>query len=172
MEANSTPTAPAPTTISVFGISGSSMIERFVRMVLWSGSMPGRDFASEPLTIRMFAASIVVFLPSFSTPIFPGPSYLPQPCTHSTLFFLNRNSMPLACFLTILSFRAILKMIVNLRVVQEYFGGDAPDMQAGSAQKGILLNDDRLQPQFARPDRRHVSARAATDNRNIVFCHA
>jgi len=29
-----------------------------------------------------------------------------QPCTHSTLFFLKRNSMPFACFLTILSFRA------------------------------------------------------------------
>src|SRR4029077_7169301 len=41
-----------------------------------------------------------------STLIFPGPSYLPQPCTHSTLFFLKRNSMPLACFLTILSLRA------------------------------------------------------------------
>ncbi len=106
MEANSTPTAPAPTMINVFGISGSSRIERFVRIVLWSGSMPGSDFASEPLTTRMFEASIAVFLPSFSTLTLPGPSYLPQPCTHSTLFFLKRNSMPLECFLTILSFRA------------------------------------------------------------------
>src|SRR6266436_5920507 len=105
MDANSTPTAPAPTTIKVFGISGSWRIERFVRIVLWSGSMPGSDFASDPLTIRMFAASISVFFPSFSTLTRPGPSYLPQPCTHSTLFFLKRNSMRFECFLTILSFR-------------------------------------------------------------------
>src|SRR5436853_538161 len=63
-----------------------------------SGSMPGSDFASEPLTIRMLAASITVFLPSFSTFTRPGPSYLPQPCTQSTLFFLKRNSIPLECF--------------------------------------------------------------------------
>ena len=75
-------------------------------MVVWSGSIPGSDFASEPLTMSTFEASMVVFLPSFSTLIFPGPSYRPQPCTHSTLFFLNRNSIPLACFLTILSLRA------------------------------------------------------------------
>src|SRR5258708_34146728 len=106
MDANSTPTAPAPTTIKVFGISGSSRIERLVRIVLWSGSIPGSDFASDPLTIRMLEASICVFFPSFSTLTRPGPSYLPQPCTHSTLFFLNRNSMPFACFLTILSLRA------------------------------------------------------------------
>src|SRR6266699_3951699 len=35
----------------------------------------------------------------------PVPAYFPQPCTHSTLFFLKRNSMPFECFLTILSFR-------------------------------------------------------------------
>ena len=69
-------------------------------------------------------------------------------------------------------FRAILEMIVNLRVVQQHFGGNTPDMQAGSAEKGILLHDDRLQPQFAGPDRRHISARAAPDNRYIVLCHS
>src|SRR5260370_8905245 len=68
--------------------------------------MPGSDFASYPLTIRMLDASISVFFPSFSTLTRPGPSYFPQPCTHSTLFFLNRNSIPFECFLTILSFRA------------------------------------------------------------------
>jgi len=36
--------------------------------------MPGSERASLPLTIRMFDASMVVFLPSFSTLILPGPS--------------------------------------------------------------------------------------------------
>jgi len=106
-----------------------------------------------------------VFLPSFSTLIFPGPSYLPQPCTHSTLFFLKRNSMPFACFLTILSFprqdvrpvdfqpadlksqfRAILEMIVNLRVVQQHLGGNAPDVQTGSAEKGSFSTTTVFSP--------------------------
>ncbi len=69
-------------------------------------------------------------------------------------------------------FRAILEMIVNLRVVQQHFGGNASDMQAGSAEKGILLHDHRLQPQFAGPDRRHISARTTPDNRYIVLCHS
>ena len=106
IDANSTPTAPAPITISVLGISGNSRIDRFVKIVLWSGSIPGSAFASEPLTIKMLFASIVDFLPSFSTLTLPGPSYFPQPCTHSTLFFLNRNSMPLECFVTIFDLRA------------------------------------------------------------------
>jgi len=33
----------------------------------------GRERASDPLTIKMFEASICVFLPSFSTLTFPGP---------------------------------------------------------------------------------------------------
>ena len=68
--------------------------------------MPGNARASDPLTIRIFDASICVFFPSFSTLTRPGPSYRPQPCTDSTLFFLKKNSMPLECFLTILSLRA------------------------------------------------------------------
>jgi len=98
------PTAPAPTTIKVFGISGSWRIERFVRMVLWSGSMPGSDFASEPLTIRMFAASISVFFPSFSRSRAPSPHTFPA-LYPLHLVLLEENSMPFECFLTILSFR-------------------------------------------------------------------
>src|SRR2546425_7086080 len=33
-------------------------------------------------------------------------------------------------------FRAIFEMIVNLRVMQQHFGGNAPDVQTGSAEKG------------------------------------
>jgi len=85
MEANSTPRAPAPTTISVFGIRGAE--DRTVREngFVGPGSMPGRDFASEPLTIRIWrlrSPSSCVLLDAD----LPGPSYLP-PCTHSTLFF-------------------------------------------------------------------------------------
>src|SRR2546430_10296714 len=60
MDANSTPTAPAPTTIRVFGISGSWRIERLVRIVLWSGSMPGSDFRSEEHTSELQSQSNLV----------------------------------------------------------------------------------------------------------------
>jgi len=67
------------------------MIERLVRMVLWSGSDAGQRFRfSEPLTIRMFEASIAVFLPSFSTLIFPALRIFPSPAP-TPLCFLEQE---------------------------------------------------------------------------------
>jgi hypothetical protein len=57
-------------------------------------------------------------------------------------------------------------------MMQQHFGGNTADMQASPAEIGILLNDNCFQAQFARPDRRHVPARTASDNRYIVLCHS
>jgi hypothetical protein len=82
----------------------------------------------------------------------------PAPCTQSTLFFLNRNSMPLVsgptdsafCFIIWgrLSFGVDLDARVanslpaaleQLRGVQQRLGRHAADVQAGAAQRGAPL---------------------------------
>src|SRR6266851_362885 len=153
MDANSTPTAPAPTTIKVFGISGSWRIERFVRIVLWSGSMPGSDFASDPLTIRIFDAFRMLLDDFVFSREDVGPVDF-QPADFET------------------QLGAILELIVNLGVMQQHLGGNAANVQAGPAQVGILFHNNDFQAKLARADRRHVPARTASDNRHIVLCHS
>ena len=69
-------------------------------------------------------------------------------------------------------FIGIFEVIVDVRVMQKNFGGNAADVQAGATEEGVLLHYDCLQAQFAGADRRYVTAWTATDNRYIVFRHA
>ena len=74
IEANSTPTAPAPMIPIVFGIVVRFRISTFVRMNCGSGSSPGSMRASDPVAIMMFFASCVCVLPSAAlTSTFPPP---------------------------------------------------------------------------------------------------
>src|SRR6266581_1136998 len=106
MEANSTPTAPAPTTTRVLGICGSFRMSRLPTITLPSKSTPGRERASEPVAKRICVASTSAVFPAFSTCTWCGAAQRPQPCRTSTLFLRKRNSMPLACLLTMRSLRA------------------------------------------------------------------
>src|ERR1019366_6584584 len=99
-------TAPAPTITNVFGTAGTFNISILLRTVVPSISIPGKERAPDPVANRICVASTSVTLPAFSTVTSPGPAQRPQPCMPSTLFLRNRNSMPLACLLTILSLRA------------------------------------------------------------------
>src|SRR5437899_2691680 len=92
--------------MSDLGTSGRAKISRLLSTVLPSSSTPGSVRASEPVARMMWVASTSVVFPSFSTATLPGPAQRPQPCMDSTLFLRKRNSMPLACFLMILSLRA------------------------------------------------------------------
>ena len=65
-----------------------------------------------------------------------------------------------------------LKVVVNIGVVQKYFCGDAADVQAGAAEKGILLDDGGFQAPLAGADRGDVAARPAADNYQIIFGHS
>ena len=61
-----------------------------------STGTPGSGDTSLPVATRMFFALSVVEPPPLSaTSTELGPEILPQPWTYSTLFFLNRPSMPL-----------------------------------------------------------------------------
>ena len=56
----------------------------------------------------MFRVLIVCSPPSPVTTTWPGPAMRPAPLIHSALFFLNRNSMPLVSWPTLLSFCACM----------------------------------------------------------------
>ena len=107
MEANSTPTAPAPIMTIDLGIAGRFRISLLVSRVLPSASRPGSMRASEPVASTIFFAVISCVAPWGSvTLILPGPEILPRPRIMSTLFFFSRNSTPLASLVTTLVLRA------------------------------------------------------------------
>ena len=64
IDANSTPTAPAPIMPIVFGTVVRFRISMLVRMNCGSGCRPGSMRASDPVAIMMFLASWVCVLPS------------------------------------------------------------------------------------------------------------
>jgi hypothetical protein len=60
-------------------------------------------------------------------------------------------------------------VIVNIGMVQENFGGDAADVQASAAEKGIFFDDGNFQAPLRGANAGDVSARSAADDHNIVF---
>src|ERR1700728_583918 len=159
MDANSTPTAPAPTTTSDFGIAGSCRISRLLRMQLASSSTPGSERASEPVAIIVKVVSISVVAPSFSSTKRPGPALRHQ----------HRGPVDLDILHFEAEFLGALEIVVNVGVVQKYLRGNAAHVQAGAAEKWVLFNDGGLQSPLARPNRRDVSARSAADDHQIIF---
>ena len=145
--------------------------------------------ASEPVASTIFLAVISCVAPLGSvTLILPGPEILAKPRIISTLFFFSRNSTPLASLVTTLVLRAmiagqssensfahdaeffgVLEVIVDVGVQKQILGGNAADVQAGSAPLVVLLDDRRFQAQLAGADRRHISARATADHHQVVF---
>jgi len=89
-DANSIPTAPAPITIRVFGISLSCSMSSEVRICLPSGAIPGRLFGFEPVAISTFLVLTFVSPASDLTTTVRAPSSRPWPLKSVILFFLNR----------------------------------------------------------------------------------
>ena len=69
-------------------------------------------------------------------------------------------------------FLGALKIIVNIGVVQKNFGGNAANVQAGTAEKRILFDYGGLQPPLARANRGDISAGTAPDDHEIIFGQA
>src|SRR5690348_6430044 len=69
-------------------------------------------------------------------------------------------------------FLGALKVVVNICVVQKYLGGNAAYMQAGTAEKRILLDYGCLEPPLACTNRGDITAGAAPDDHEIIFGQA
>ncbi len=108
IEANSMPTAPAPMTTRLLGISWSSRISSDVTMDFPSGVIPGRLRGREPV------ARMTAFVEIFVSPASPltitvlPPSRRPWPLKSVILFFLKRYpSIPLERRVTMRFLRAM-----------------------------------------------------------------
>ena len=155
-EPSSRPMMPAPMTIRCFGTSGRARapVESTIRFS--SISTPGSGEGSEPVAMTMFLASSVGSAPSSAlTTTLPGPAMRPKPLTQSTLFFLNRNSMPLVrpvddVVLLLQHLRQVelrprrrcrsrrspcRASLVEFRGVQQRLRRDAADIEAGAAER-------------------------------------
>ena len=181
-----------PRSPATSGTRGSFRISRLPTITLPSNSTPGSERASEPVANMMCVASTSVILPVvFDLPRAPARPSGPSPACVSTLFLRKRNSMPLACLLTMLflarqhrrpielelgdldaEFLGVLERVVDFGVVQQHLGGNAADVQAGAAEKAVLLDDQRLQSPLRGANGGDVAARSAADDRQIVFCQA
>ena len=91
----SNPMIPPPMTIIFFGTSVSAMAPVEVMTFFSSIVRPGKGVLSLPVAMKMFFPRTLVSPPSAKfTAIVCSSANVPVPFKYSTLFFLNRNSMP------------------------------------------------------------------------------
>ena len=65
-----------------------------------------------------------------------------------------------------------LRTAIKVRCVEEGFGGDTADIQAGTAQRAAGFDTGNLQPELSCADRAIVAAGAATDDDDVIgLCH-
>ena len=67
-------------------------------------------------------------------------------------------------------FAGVQEVLPDIGRVQQRFGRDAADMQAGAAQLGVFFDDGGLQAVLPGANRRRVAAGAAPDDNHVV-CH-
>ncbi len=113
IEANSTPTAPAPITMMLAGIVVERRMSSEVTIRTPSGMMPGRDLTRDPVArttsvawrSRSPPAPGVPSSPASWTRTFVAPSRRPRPWIQVTLFFLTSEPRPFHMRFTTMSRR-------------------------------------------------------------------
>ena len=188
-EPSSSPITPAPTTISVFGglASASAPVEETI--VFSSISTPGSRATSEPVAMTIALASSVVSSPSSAfDDTLPGAAIRPRPRSQSILFFLNRNATPLTLAATVSSLcfiiaarsslggatttpsgaKPVRRLLEHFGGVEQRLGGNAADVEAGSAERLPLLDHGDLHAELRRADRADIAAGAGADHDEIV----
>ncbi len=101
-DANSTPTAPAPSTIALGGMESRKSASSLVSTWRPSVAMPGSCRALEPVATMMWPVSSSTWSPppSAVTTTRPGPVIRPRPCTVVALFFFSNPCTPRYSVLT------------------------------------------------------------------------
>src|SRR5262249_17722497 len=65
---------------------------------------------------------------------------------------------------------AVARLLVSGTSVQQSLGGDATNVETGTAVRRALLDHRDLEPQLCRPYGAHISTRPGTDHDQIVSC--
>src|ERR1700730_11012389 len=160
IEANSTPTAPAPTMAMLLGTRGTFRMSRLPTTTLPSNSTPGNPRASEPVANMMCVADLSVASPSlngYHARACPAP-----PPPHGLHFVLAKQKFDALGVLIddfvfaredggpveleIGNFDAellgVLEGIEDFGMVEQHLRRNTPHMQASASQKAVLLDDD------------------------------
>jgi hypothetical protein len=103
IEAISKPITPAPITVIVSGTLESDKAPVDDINIFSSILNPLGHDISDPVAINIFSDSIIYFPFEDKISIFLFPKNFPEPFKYSTLFFLNKNSIPSVSPLTTLS---------------------------------------------------------------------
>ena len=187
MEANSTPTAPAPTIASDFGTAERFRISTLVRMRSASGSRPGNMRASDPVgddhVARFKGPHAIVGLDLDLAR--PGQFAIALDPVHLVLLHQELDALGVLGNDLILALDELGK--VQARVVaqdslllpvrellpegggvQQGLGGDAADVQAGAAELGVLLDQGGLEAVLPGPHRGGIAARPAANDDKVV----
>ena len=188
IEANSTPTAPAPTITSDLGTSGKFRISRLLRITLaveLDARQRARLRAGREHDVRGFdLGDLAVGLHRHAARARPA-----APALHRLHFIFAEEKLDALGVLVddvVLARQhgrpvqlelghfdaellGVLEGVVDFGVVQQNLGGDAADVQAGPAQKAVFFDDQGFQSPLRGADGGHVSARPAADNRQIVI---
>ena len=114
IEANSTPTAPAPMTASDPGTCSRSRTSTFVRTRPDFTSKPGSMRASEPVARTMCAAFSVRSPSGPATLTLPAPCNVAYPAMVLILCRLNSCRIPVACLPTI----SVLRLPIVLKSIE------------------------------------------------------
>src|SRR3972149_5434834 len=161
MEANSTPTAPAPMTIIDFGCFFSSSTLTLVSTCSPSSSSPGNKRAAEPVA-RMMALALM-------------DCFLPQALLRDHLALALHHFLPVERGARNLDAELArpLDVVVDFRLEEQGFGGDAAHVQASAAELGVLFDERGLQAVLGGAEGGGVAARAAADDRYVIraVCH-
>ncbi len=194
IDANSTPTAPAPITMSDFGGALRLRISMLVRIVA-SAFNPGSSLASDPLARITFFAFTWLFCAVrihvhrvhaiLRTARQPSKTRKNRDLVllHQELKALHvlrddrvlarqhrrpierRRPDPRDAVL-----RRVLQVVPELGVEQQRLGRNAAHVQARPAQLRARVNQRDLQPILRPANRRRIPSRPAADHRHVINC--
>ena len=188
IDANSVPTAPAPSTTRDFGIRSSSRMWSELRILLPSVGAMRSSRGTEPVAISTCRAVSVRFLPPpASTSTALGPPRRPTPLHgldavllhqeldalgvlvhHAPLVGLGLEQVEPRVRALDAELGGVADVVEHLGGVEQRLGRDAAAQRAGAAELGVLLHQRHLHPELRGADRRHVAAGAAADDHQVL----
>ena len=142
--------------------------------------------------MTMFLVSTICVLPSLPfTSTLPAPRIVPVPLMTSILFFFIRNSTPLtlpsmpSCLNFIIAGRSsfgaptadahlgerVPGFLEQFGRIQQRLRRHAADIEAGAAERRVLLDHGDLHAELRRADRADIAAGAGADDNEIVGSH-
>ena len=188
IEANSTPTAPLPRMTIDFGTSRRAIASSLVMIRLRSISTPGTLRGADPVAMTISLVAVRLCVSPSTTSTLPRAGNRGGALDPFDLVFLEQEFDALGkpghdfVFTRLhlihvdadrafadrdAPFLDVLHDLERMRVLEQGLGRNASPDQAGTAERFLLFDDRRLQPQLRRANGRDVAAGSCTNHHNI-----